>query len=127
MLVQSTKQRGKPVYLDLTYLQQISEGDTVFECEILTIYLKETPRLAQNIQKALKARKYIIAANLVHELKSKIRIIGLKQAWGLADLIEMSLRKKVNLPQLPNNLNVFFKVIHKSISLTNKELLKRIK
>ena len=127
MLVQSTKQRGKPVYLDLTYLQQISEGDTVFECEILTIYLKETPKLAQNIQKALKARKYIIAANLVHELKSKIRIIGLKQAWGLADLIEMSLRKKVNLPQLPNNLNVFFKVIHKSISLTNKELLKRIK
>lgn len=127
MPIQSTKQRRTTIYLDLTYLQQISEGDIPFECEILMVYLNEVPSLARSIQKALKARKYILAANLVHKLKSKIRIIGLKQAWRLADIIEVSLRKKTNLSQLSHNLNVFFKIIRKSISLANKELLNRTK
>lgn len=113
--------------MDLSYLHQISEGDIAFECEVLVIYLREVPSLAHNIQHALKARKYKVAADLVHELKSKIRVLGVKQAWRLADFIEVSLRKRTNLSQLPKKINLFFKILRKSVFLANTELLKHTK
>ncbi|MEZ4886406.1 MAG: Hpt domain-containing protein [Chitinophagales bacterium] len=123
----NTKVKTPPIYLDLTHLQQISEGDTAFECEILLIYLREVPEIVRQTQQALKGRDYLEAANLIHVLKSKIRVVGLKQAWRLADFIEINLRKKTNLNQLGSKIEIFFKIIRKSIFLVNKELLKSTK
>lgn len=125
MPVQSTKLGSNSTYLDLSYLHQISDGDIAFEREILIIYLREVPALAHRIQKKMKTKEYDDAAELVHEMKSKIRALGVKQAWRLADFIELNLRNKTNLSVLPHKISAFFKIIRKSIFLAKKELLKR--
>ncbi|MGB1240923.1 MAG: hypothetical protein ACPG49_00270 [Chitinophagales bacterium] len=125
MTIQPRKFIPQAVSLDLSYLRQISEGDISFEREILLIYLREVPLLAQKTKKTLKVGDYKTAADLIHKLKSKIRVIGLKQAWRLADFIEASLRKKTNLSELVKKIKVFFKIILHSVQLAKKELLKR--
>ncbi len=125
MTIQPQKFIPQAVSLDLSYLRQISEGDVSFECEILLLYLREVPPLAQKTKNTLKVGDYKSAADLVHKLKSKIRVIGLKQAWRLADFIEAGLRKKTNLSELVKKIKVFFKIILQSVHLAKKELLKR--
>ena len=84
---------------NLSYIKELSGGDTDFEQKILHILHEEFPQEKEAFYTYLKQKDFGLAADLVHKLKHKVSILGLTQGYTLATLFEEELREG-NLQQL---------------------------
>ena len=83
---------------NLLYLQELSGGDSVFEEKMLEIVKKELPEEIKSYQNFLIEENYKDAADLVHKIKHKISVLGLKEGYQVAIDYEIELnQQKFNL------------------------------
>jgi HPt (histidine-containing phosphotransfer) domain-containing protein len=73
---------------DLTYLNELAGGDEAFRKEMLEIFLAEVPPALEKIPSLLEAEAWQELFATVHNLRSKLRILGLKDLNDLANQIE---------------------------------------
>ena len=78
---------------NLNYIKELSGGDKDFEESILTVLKKEFPEEYSLFNENFSKKDYLEAANNVHKIKHKIRILGLKDGLELASKFEKDLKK----------------------------------
>ena len=83
--------------IDLTYLKQISNGDTGFIKEMIGIYLKETPIAIINLEKHLKNKDWKMLREVIHKMKAAFSFFGLKDMYCLLDSMEEYSEKEIHL------------------------------
>lgn len=83
---------------DLTYLQELSQGDKEFEVEMIRIFIAEVPQSLAELRTALKSEDWEACGKIVHKLKSKLRIMGLHSVKDAITEIELNFKKAQNLP-----------------------------
>ena len=95
---------------NLSYINAISDGDKVFQKNLIDIIKKELPLEIAEYKKNLKAENYKLTAENVHKLKHKISILGLTKSYDIAVNYENDLKE--------NNvaLSMSFKVILENMS-----------
>lgn len=71
--------------LNLSYLDEMSGGDSEFICEILDTFLESSFDLVNSIEAAAKSRNAEAAHQVTHTLKGSSRSIG---AEGVAKICE---------------------------------------
>ena len=91
--------------IDLTYLKQISNGDTGFIKEMIGIYLKETPIAIINLEKHLKNKDWKMLREVIHKMKPSFSFFGLKDMHGLLDSMEEYSEKEIHLNLLPDMID----------------------
>jgi len=89
------------------YLKQLSDGDTEFENQIISIIKKEFPIEVQEYQNSIKERNFLKTAENVHKLKHKISILGLEKGYELASEFEKELKNNIITKQ-----NSFDKILN---------------
>ena len=81
---------------DLSYLNEISKGDTNFVKEMISVFLSETPNEISQLEKAIAVSNFDKIRSVSHHMKSTIPFIGLDLLIGkeLAQIEDLALDKK---------------------------------
>ena len=102
---------------DLSYLYSLSDGDTSFEKEMLEIFVQEVPQSLASLQQELSANNWASCAELVHRLRSKIRILGLHKVRDLASTLEHNFKYQENIPQAVEDARELIHALEESTGL----------
>jgi len=78
-------------YIDMTYLEEMSDGCNEFICEMTTVFLEQMPQIINQMHSHMSNDDYQSLCSTVHKAKSAINIMGIKP---LADLIAKFEKKK---------------------------------
>jgi HPt (histidine-containing phosphotransfer) domain-containing protein len=62
---------------NMTYLHNMSRGNTVIIQNILAVFFKETAQELVYLRNAIESRDYIFISNICHKLKSAFSILGI--------------------------------------------------
>jgi histidine phosphotransfer protein HptB len=81
--------------IDLEYLQQLSDGDTEFELELLEVYLEDTKQHLQAAKAAIAAQDGAQLAREAHHLKGASGNVGAMAMQAMAYKLEQLERNKV--------------------------------
>ena len=76
---------------NLSYIHNMSGGDTTFEQKIIKIIKEEFPKEKEVYYKNINSKNYKEAAENVHKLKHKISILGLVSGYEVAVNFENNL------------------------------------
>ncbi|MCH2043639.1 MAG: Hpt domain-containing protein [Saprospiraceae bacterium] len=79
--------------LNLSYLHDLSGGDTDFIQDIISTYLEELPKDLQRIEVALNQEDVLQVGKLMHKMKSSFQILGFDQMHEEAFTLEQELKK----------------------------------
>ena len=77
---------------NLSYIKELAGGDTSFEKKLLTIMIDEFPSEKEKYYDSLETENQELIIEIVHKLKHKISILGLKKSYDAAVEYENNLR-----------------------------------
>ena len=77
---------------DISYVDELSDGDDEFKLSMIQIFVEEVPVQLQQASSLLSDEKYILLADTIHALQTKIRTFGLNQINDVADELEEEAR-----------------------------------
>ncbi|MDP5170332.1 MAG: response regulator [Bacteroidia bacterium] len=92
---------AKMTQINLSYLKEVSNGDTDIVRMAIDKYLETTPAYLGNLQNQLRALDYRELSKAAHKLKSSLQFMGLMDLHQLALRIETSCKAEQNMEQLP--------------------------
>ncbi len=78
---------------NLTYIKDLSGGDQVFETKIIEIIKREFAKERTAFSEAFGDKDHKKAASLVHKIKHKIGLVGLKKGYKISEDFEEDLKK----------------------------------
>ncbi len=83
---------------NIKYIREITDGDKLAEKKILTVIKEEFPLEKKFFLSDFQNEQYREASQIVHKLKHKIHIFGLKKEYNIAAQFELDLKdKQINL------------------------------
>jgi HPt (histidine-containing phosphotransfer) domain-containing protein len=74
--------------LDLTFLYEIADGSNEFIVESIDMFLQHTPALLKEINEAIAAGNWPVAAAAAHKLKPNLGFFGMLDSQALAQEVE---------------------------------------
>lgn len=99
--VPSIEPMAKITHIDLSYLREVSNGDTSIMRMAIEKYLETTPAYLENLQIQLRGLNYDGLRKAAHKLKSSLQFMGLNDLYHLALMVETSCKAEQNMEQLP--------------------------
>ncbi len=96
-MVKKNKKDLSEVNIDLSYLQDISNGSNKFMIEMIDIFLKHTPGYFEEIRLAIQEKDWATVANVAHKIGPSISFMGIDAAKD--NIIEIE-RKAITLERL---------------------------
>ena len=101
------------VTLDLTYLNQISDGDKEFINDILKTFLEEMPKDIKQIEDGLNSNNNALIGKMAHKSKATLHLLGLEDLKNFALNIEQTIKKDTNHPEIKKWSKEFILYIEK--------------
>lgn len=86
--------------LDLTFLEEISDGDQVFINDVLQTFLQEMPKDLAQMQEALEHQDIVMVGKMAHKTKSTLQTLGLHDLKELALTIEQTTKREPTHPEI---------------------------
>ncbi len=108
--------------IDLSYLNEISGGDSNFIKEMLELYVNTTATEARQYYDLLNAHNYDAIGHLAHKMKAPIQMLGANDLYNLVRSLEKYGKEGSNLDQIPAIIDEIQKQVEISI-IEIKELL----
>jgi HPt (histidine-containing phosphotransfer) domain-containing protein len=90
--------------IKLTYLEDISGGDTKFIKEMLELYLSTTATEVLKLNELFEKKDIIAIGQLAHKLKAPIQMLGITDLFNTVKGIEESCKTGLNLEFLHKNI-----------------------
>jgi len=104
MMIQANMHTTKTVPdfdIDLSYLEEIANGNTDFIVEMIDLFLQQAPESLAAIQGKIEKKDFQAAGSMAHKLKPTFAMIGVLAGRELAERIEKSARGAFELQMLP--------------------------
>jgi CheY-like chemotaxis protein len=79
------------LHINLDYIKSLSRGNIPFEIRILEVFLEELPPQVSALAEAIGIADYEHAANLIHKMKSSVKMLGIDDMAELLALMEIDL------------------------------------
>lgn len=87
-------EKSADVSLDLSYLDELSDGDETFKKEMINVFLKEVPEQISHLEGSVSERNYDQTATVIHALRTKIRTFGIIAIDELSERLEYTAKTK---------------------------------
>lgn len=108
--------------IDLSYLNEISGGDSSFVKEMLELYVNTTAEEARLYYDLLKENNYEAIGHLAHKMKAPIQMLGASDLFNLVRSLEKYGKEGSNIEQIPAIIDEIQRQVELSI-IEIKELL----
>ena len=82
-------------YYSLRHLDEIDDKE--YSCEILQMFLRDTPLLLEEIREAVFCEDWDMAHKKAHKLRSSVGLLQMQQLLELVDKVEFKAFKKTEL------------------------------
>lgn len=100
--------------VDLTFLNEISDGDQEFITDVLQTFLEEMPKDMSQLRTAIEAQNIKDIGKLAHKTKSTLQTLGLHELREMAYAIEQSAKSSSPSVELGKKATVFAEYIDKA-------------
>lgn len=100
--------------VDLTFLNEISDGDQDFITDVLQTFLVEMPKDMAQLQLAIDQQQTVEIGKIAHKTKSTLQTLGLHELKELAYSIEQRAKKGVKPSELIHDAQQFMGYIHQA-------------
>lgn len=97
--------------VDLTFLNEISDGDQDFITDVLNTFLAEMPKDMAQLKHAIEQQDAVDIGRVAHKTKSTLQTLGLHDLKELAYSIEQRAKKGVTAQELIPDSNTFMEYI----------------
>lgn len=115
-------QAEKPKTINMQSLKELTGGDTGFMMEMIEIYLRNTPVMMKEIKTAFKKQDFEKLKRTAHKIKSSLGMMGMSEAWQLAEDVERTNEKNTDEKKLRETLTRLAEMIEASQSELALEL-----
>jgi HPt (histidine-containing phosphotransfer) domain-containing protein len=115
--------------LDLSYLEEIANGNTEFIIEMIDLFLQQAPEILDQISDKVAKKDWTSAGNLAHKLKPTFAMIGIHKGKELSEKIEKNARGGLDLyglPQLVGELDALSKITMGKLMSRKMELVRTL-
>lgn len=110
--------------IDLSYLNQISDGDSDFIVSILDTLTKEAPKDIEQLDIAIEQSDIASIGALAHKNKATLQLLGLLELKEFAFEIEQAAKKDSTNTALVNQAHEFKQHLGTVVELAERELTK---
>lgn len=100
--------------VDLTFLNEISDGDQGFITDVLTTFLEEMPKDMDHLKQAVQASNTLEISRVAHKTKSTLQTLGLHDLKDLAYSIEQRAKKGASTDELRPDATQFMVYIDRA-------------
>ena len=102
--------------VDLTFLNEISDGDQEFITDVLQTFLQEMPKDMSQLRAAIEAKNIEGIGKVAHKTKSTLQTLGLHELKEMAYTIEQSAKSSTppSAIELGKQANTFANYIDKA-------------
>jgi len=87
---------------DLSYLNQIFQGNTTMINSIIELFLQQVPEYIGEMEDCIIIKNYQALHPLAHKAKSSVAMLGLKKMEKFILEIEYKSKHQINIDQLPS-------------------------
>jgi len=91
--------------IDLTYLNEISEGDSSFIREMLDLYIITSALEVVQFDQLLIEENYEAIGLLAHKMKAPIQMLGASNLFEILKTLEHDGKNKTNIETFQNKIN----------------------
>jgi CheY-like chemotaxis protein len=120
----NTKDSKKESYIDLTYLEQLSEGDDDFTISMLSYFIDNTPGVITDMKEHHKQSEWKSLRNVAHKFKPQLTFMGIKTIFDDVENIETYAKKVENTDRIPELINRVEHICNKAMEEIKNELEK---
>ena len=92
---------------DLTYLREMSGGNTELVLEMIGIFRNQVVEFATEMEDLLKKKQYELLGKLAHKAKSSVAIMGLNELASDLKQLENNARESKNPESYPELIEKF--------------------
>jgi CheY-like chemotaxis protein len=103
--VQSNSRQDSSV-IDLGYLKIISNGDEVFEKNMIRSFSIQMPEELNRLKSSILERDYEQIGSIAHNMKSTLSYMGLRQLTPLLQQIEQECKKQNGITRINDNFTL---------------------
>ncbi|MGH1337894.1 MAG: Hpt domain-containing protein [Aureispira sp.] len=100
--------------VDLTFLNEISDGDQEFITDVLQTFLEEMPKDMGQLRTAIEANNSEGIGKVAHKTKSTLQTLGLHELKEMAYTIEQNAKSPASSLELSKHANTFANYIDKA-------------
>ncbi len=99
-------------YIDLTYLDSISENDTKFKKELIEIFVKQVPELKSQLYQHFNDQNYQSLSAIAHKAKSTMALMGIETLRSEMEWLEINAKNESNTDRYKDILENFETIIN---------------
>ncbi len=107
--------------IDLSYLEEIANGNTDFIIEMIDLFLQQAPESLALISDKINKKEFNAVGNTAHKLKPTFAMIGVLAGRELAERIEKSSRGAYELELLPELVEELTTIATMSVEKLNRK------
>ena len=100
-IVQMTQVPKKETYIDMSYLEEISIGDSSFILDIANLFINQTQADLEKVGNSMDLKKWNEMALAVHKVKPTFKLLGIKSAENKLEKLQHYAKQIINLEELP--------------------------
>ena len=106
---------------DLTYLEELSAGDSNFVKSIITQFVAEAPNIIEKIKVYTEQRKWPELNYQVHKFASNLAFIGLHDIKDEISKVEASSKNLTDLAEIPAIVDIIVQRCEIAINALKKD------
>lgn len=100
-IVQMTQITKNETYIDMSYLEEVSIGDSSFIMDIAELFINQTCTDIEKVRRLMVAQSWGEMALAVHKVKPTFKLLGIKSAEKNLEKLQSYAKQSINLDQLP--------------------------
>jgi CheY-like chemotaxis protein len=103
-IVQMTQITKNETYIDMSYLEEVSIGDSSFIMDIAELFINQTCADIEKVRRLMTEQSWTDMALAVHKVKPTFKLLGIKSAEKNLEKLQSYAKQSINLEQLPTML-----------------------
>ncbi len=112
--------------IDLSYLNEVADGNVEFIVEMIDIFLAQTPDTLKGLLNAIEQKNWNSISELSHKIKPTLGFIGVHSVREVMADIEMKAKKEIDYDWIYKEYTMMeevFNTIYINLENTKKELV----
>lgn len=109
-------------YTDLTYLKEITGGESSIVIEMVEMFIEQVEEFKENMVKHLNDKNWVDLGKEAHKAKSSVLIVGMEELGKNLKKLQLLTEQEKDIDDYPNYVNMFIEQCDAAKIELNQEL-----
>lgn len=107
--------QSSEIEFDLSFLEEIADGNKEFLIESIEMFLVQTPEIFNALSKAIASKDWATTSALAHKVKSNLGFFGMDRIKSVVQEIEISAKAGGAEPDIETKFEAIKEAVTKSL------------